>query len=281
MQSHGELKFSVNASFWIFLGGAVVLRMGYLAAMYTIAVVLHETAHYLVAKRLFYLCREIRVGIFGAVLYGDFGDVAGADRIKIALAGPVCNFVMCLLCLAVWWILPESYFFLESFFSANLSMGCVNLLPCYPLDGGRVLTGVLDGKVTNSLRVTQLCTYVCSFLCFLIFFVSLFSGQNLFHLGLFAVGLFSGVVAKGGGECYVRTAFLQSEKFLKHGMEKKILVFDQNSRLSDVAKRMRGNCLYCLEVVNSDMTTLRRFDVAELEQAVVTLPSDTLLKDLN
>lgn len=275
-----HLKFKINASFWVFLCLAVVFKRGYLAATYVIAVVLHETAHYLVSKRLFYRCNEIRLSVFGAVLYGDFKDVVGADRIKIALAGPFCNFSMCLVCLAAWWIVPETYYFTEPFFTANASMGCINLLPCYPLDGGRVLTGILEKHTEKSLQITKLCTYVCSFLCFGVFFVSLFTGHNLFALGLFAVGLFSGVLTKNGGECYVKTTFVTNRRFLRHGMEKKTLVFDGNSRLRDVAKRMQGNFLYCLEVVDSDMNVCSRYNVAQLEALVVDCPLDTPLKDL-
>ena len=41
------------------------------------------------------------VSIFGAVLYGDFQDVTPKDRIKIALAGPLCNVALCVVCLAL------------------------------------------------------------------------------------------------------------------------------------------------------------------------------------
>lgn len=277
-----RLKLRVNASFWVFLAVAVIFKQGYLATLYTLAMLLHETAHYVVAKKLFYRCNEIRVSIFGAVLYGDFQDVAGADRIKIALAGPMCNFVMCVLCLALWWIAPQSYYFSEAFFLANASMGCVNLLPCYPLDGGRVLTGVLENKLGKKpLKFTKICTYVCSILLFCVFIVSLFTRQKLFNVGLFALCLFCGVFTENGGECYVKTTFTQNKKrFLRHGMEKKTLVFDCNSSLRDVAKRMQGNYLYCLEVVDENMNVRRRYNVAQLENLVVSCPLDTPLNQL-
>lgn len=277
-----RLKLRVSASFWVFLAVAVIFKRGYLATLYTLAMLLHETAHYVVAKKLFYRCNEIRISIFGAVLYGDFQDVTGADRIKIALAGPFCNLIMCVLCFALWWIAPQSYYFSEAFFVANASMGCVNLLPCYPLDGGRVLTGVLENKLgKKALKATKICTYVTSFALFAVFVASLFLPQKLFNVGLFSLCLFSGVFTESGGECYVKTAFTQNKKrFLKRGMEKKTLVFDVNSTLRDVAKRMQGNYLYCLEVVDADMNVLRRYNVAQLENLVVSCPLDTLLNQL-
>ena len=249
--------------------------------MYSFAVVLHEIAHYVVASKLFYHCKEIQLGIFGAVLYGDFQDVAGADRVKIALAGPLANVALCLVCLALWWIVPDSYFFTESFFTANATMACVNMLPCYPLDGGRVLTGALEAKLgKKALSVTKKLTVGVSVTAFGVFAISLFTGDNLFSLGLFAVGLFSGIFAQDK-EFYVRTSLaVNKSRFLKKGMEKKTLVFSQKNRLSDVAKRMQGNFLYCLEVVDDDMEVVARYSVAQLEQLVLETELSTPLCEL-
>ena len=276
-----RVKINIKPSFWIFLVVAIVFKQGYFATMYSFAVLLHEISHYVVASRLFYRCKEIQLGIFGAVLYGDFQDVNGADRIKIALAGPLCNLALCLVCLALWWSLPTTYYYTESFFTANITMACVNMLPCYPLDGGRVLTGIFDRKLgSKALTLTKRFTVAFSLALFAVFIFSLFSGGNLFSLGLFAIGLFSGVFAHGR-ETYERTVFtMNRRRFMKKGMEKKTLVFYHNNTLSDVAKRMQGNFLYCLEVVDGDMRLLRSFNVAQLEQLVIDNPLDTPLNEL-
>lgn len=260
---------------------AVVFRQGYFAATYAIAVLLHELSHYLVASRLFYRCTEIQLSIFGAVLYGDFQDVTPADRIKIALAGPACNLVLCVVCSALWWIAPESYYYTENFFFANISMALVNMIPCYPLDGGRVLTGILEKKLEKrAVKVTKVLTVVISLTLFAVFVLSLFTRHNLFNVGAFAVCLFSGIFATGK-ECYVRTAFsVNRSRFLRKGMEKKTLVFSHKSKLSDVAKRMQGNFLYCLEVVDDNMQVIARYSVSQLEALIVDTPLDTPLANL-
>lgn len=277
-----RVKFKIKASFWIFMVAAIVFKQGYFAAIYTIAVVVHELAHYIVAGKLFYHCTEIQLSVFGAVLYGDFQDITAADRIKVALAGPVCNLILCLACLALWWILPDSYYYTEDFLTANLGMAFVNLLPCYPLDGGRVLTGLIEKRLSShrAVELTKKLTIALSVILFAVFVYSLFSKHNLFSLGLFAVGLMSGVFVSGN-ECYVKTTFATNKaRFLKKGMEKKTLVFNCNNMLSDVVKRMQGNFLYCLEVVNDEMQVISRYGIAELEQIVLSTPLDTPLKNL-
>lgn len=276
-----RVKLKVKPSFWAFLAISVLFRQGFFALNYAIAVVLHELAHYIVASKLFYHCKEIQVSIFGAVLYGDFADVTARDRIKIAVAGPLVNVILAVVCLALWWIAPESYYFSENFFTANVSIACINMLPCYPLDGGRTLTGLLEAKLGNkSIEILKKLTIILSLALFAVFVCSLFTGSNLFSLGLFAVCLFCGVFVKGK-ECYVKTTFAQNRnRFLKKGMEKKTLVFDENNVLRDVAKRMQGNFLYCLEVVDENYEVTSRYSVAELEQLVITKPLDTKLANL-
>lgn len=277
-----SIKFKVNPSFWLFLALSLYFKRGFFALTYTLAVVLHELAHYIVARRLFYHCQEIRISIFGAVLYGDLDSVTATDRIKIALAGPLANLVLCVICLATWWIFPESYVFTQPFFQANASMACVNLMPFYPLDGGRVVTGILQQKRdVDCTHIVKKVTMICSLLLFALFVVSLFTGHNLFSLGLFSAFIFSGVLTNKGGETYVKTAHVYAKKyFLAHGMEKKTLVFSSQNTLADVAKRMQGNYLYALEVVNDDMQIVACYSIADLEHIIITKPLSTQLKDL-
>ena len=277
-----SIKLKVNPSFWLFLALAVYFKRGFFAMTYTLAVVLHELAHYIVALKLFYRCQEIQLGIFGAVLYGDFDSVTASDRIKIALAGPLMNLVLCVVCLATWWMWPESYVFTQPFFQANASMACVNLMPFYPLDGGRVVTGILQLKrQTDCTHIVKKVTMICSLLLFVLFVLSLFTGHNLFSLGLFSAFLFSGVLTKSAGETYVKTAHVYAKNyFLAHGMEKKTLVFATQNTLADVAKRMQGNYLYALEIVNDDMQVVATFSIADLEHIIITKPLSTQLKDL-
>lgn len=278
-----RIKFKIDISFWLFILISILLKRGYFAAMYSIVVVLHEMAHYVVANKLFYHCREIRLGIFGAVLYGDFEDVEKSAEIKIAAAGPLVNICLCLLSLAAWWLYPDSYAFTQDFCEANLSMAAVNLLPCYPLDGGRIFTAVLQKRYSRvvAIGITKKITIGVSVWLFVVFMLTLATGSVFFNVGTFAVCLFVGVFAQSGGECYVKSAVMNHKrKLLKKGMEKKTLVFEQNNTVGNVAKRMQGNYLFCLDVVNEDMVTVRRFSIAELEHIVISYSPDTVLSQI-
>ncbi|MCF7686828.1 MAG: site-2 protease family protein [Cephaloticoccus sp.] len=123
-------------------------------------VVLHELGHSFMARRY-------GVGV-SRILLMPIGGMAEFDSIPreprkelwITLAGPAVNFVLAGL---LWWPvsrLPEVVY-LYSFnglilqlFVANLLMGTFNLVPAFPMDGGRILRAVLATKLTY-LRATK------------------------------------------------------------------------------------------------------------------------------
>ena len=278
----GKINLFVHPLFFLFgLYYALTGRI-FLFVICTVSAVIHELGHSYVASSKGYKLNKITLMPFGAVVSGDIDGLKPRDEIIVALAGPFINLAVGIFFVATWWIFPESYVFTQPFFQANASMACVNLMPFYPLDGGRVVTGILQLKrQTDCTHIVKKVTMICSLLLFVLFVLSLFTGHNLFSLGLFSAFLFSGVLTKSAGETYVKTAHVYAKNyFLAHGMEKKTLVFATQNTLADVAKRMQGNYLYALEVVNDDMQVVATFSIADLERAIITKPLSTQLKDL-
>ncbi|MCM1043743.1 MAG: hypothetical protein NC350_06055 [Corallococcus sp.] len=219
--------------------------------MYTLAMVLHECAHMAAARKMFYKCAEMQLSAFGAVLYGDFSDAGGKDRAFIAMAGPLANAVCMIVCAALWWIFPESYRFTLDFCEANAGMALVNLIPAYPLDGGRILVGILEKRKSyaQSLAAVKKLTVIISVGLFGVFVISLILGAGLYSMGLFAVFLMSGCFAKTKGKVFVRFSFAQNYlKRIKNGVEIKTLVFDDSVTVGKIAQKMQGGVLYRAEI---------------------------------
>lgn len=112
------------------------------------AVFLHELAHVLTAVSYGLRVREVELFLFGgvAVLEEDL-SLEPAAELPLALAGPLASFFLAGLGLAMkkweWGQEPLVSFFIE----ANLVLGVFNLLPFYPLDGGRILRSLLTERM--------------------------------------------------------------------------------------------------------------------------------------
>ena len=147
-----SIKYNMHKIFKLhplfFLVGLVFIILGQALAflIYFLVVVLHEFAHGFVAQKLGYGLNKIYLLPFGAMLDINQNFITREDEIKVALAGPICNFVLVFICLGIWWIFPETYAYTNFFVFCNIITGLVNLLPCYPMDGGRIMVAVLSEK---------------------------------------------------------------------------------------------------------------------------------------
>lgn len=101
---------------------------------YFFVLVLHESAHMLTAKSLGCQVAAITLLPFGFSARLN-GRIELWDQLCIAAAGPLCSLLIGVICLAM-----ESFRlstpFLRAFAIANFTIGFMNLLPVYPLDGG-------------------------------------------------------------------------------------------------------------------------------------------------
>ena len=275
-----RLRLNFHFSFFVALAIYALLGQAMDFVSYALAMVLHEIAHYLVASRLFYRCRQMQISCFGAVLYGDFQDAGSTDVVLIALAGPVANMLFALLAVAFWWIFPSTYYFTSSFVWGNVSMAVVNLMPVYPLDGGRVAVALLQRFTSKkrSLRIVRTFALAFAAALILVFVVALFCGELLLSMVIFAIFLLCSAFAKGK-TAFQRLSFLQNfSKRMVRGVEKKTLVFDVNATVSSVAKRMVGGSLYDVEIWHQGKL-VKRISFCQLDKLLQTShPNDRLVE---
>ena len=116
----------------------------------TLVAVQHECAHAFAAAKLGYKLRAIVLMPFGAVIDGDMRGVSLKDELFVALCGPLCNLITAVGFVALWWFAPTMYAFTDTAFYTSLSIGIINLLPAYPLDGGRILQCLLARLFSKS-----------------------------------------------------------------------------------------------------------------------------------
>jgi Zn-dependent protease len=134
------------------------------ALLLFVSVLIHELSHSLVAIRRGLRVRGITLFILGGVSNISGEPRAPADEFAIALVGPLTS----LLLAAEFWGLHQGLGPAETPASAvsqylafvNLLLGVFNLLPGFPLDGGRVLRSIVWGITRNFPRATQVATFI-------------------------------------------------------------------------------------------------------------------------
>jgi Zn-dependent protease len=146
--SHAQ---SSGAERWL---TAVVVAVAFFAS-----IVLHELGHSLVAQALGIRVRSITLFLFGGVAQLESEPRKPVHEVGIALAGPAVSIALSLLFSALASAAGEATLVsggLGWLGRVNLALGVFNLAPGFPLDGGRVLRGVLWAATGSFARATRI-----------------------------------------------------------------------------------------------------------------------------
>lgn len=133
------------------------------AAMMFTCVVLHELGHSAVALRYKIPVRRITLFIFGGVAEIGGEPPSAAAEFRIAITGPAVSFALAVLfaLLRVVVAPSEPMFALTEYLAyINASLALFNLIPGFPLDGGRVLRAIIWGANHNLRRATVIAANV-------------------------------------------------------------------------------------------------------------------------
>jgi Zn-dependent protease len=125
------------------------------------SVLVHELAHALVARAVGVPTAEIRLFVFGGVarIAGEPAD-PGAE-VLVAMAGPLVSVVLAGLAdLASWWVAGPAGDLLALLFLGNLVVAGFNLLPGFPLDGGRVARALVWRATGQRLLATRVTAFL-------------------------------------------------------------------------------------------------------------------------
>ena len=135
------------------------LAAALVAIAFFASIVLHELGHSLVAQALGIRVRSITLFLFGGVAQLESEPRKPMHEIAIALAGPAMSFALGGL---FWWLggaAGESTLSREGLHflgRVNLTLAVFNLAPGFPLDGGRVLRGVVWAATGSFARATRI-----------------------------------------------------------------------------------------------------------------------------
>lgn len=163
---------------------------------------------------------------YGALITGDIDGVKYKDECKIAISGPLINLYIALFFVALWWFVPDLYPLTDLVVLANFSLAIVNLIPCYPLDGGRFLYATLrlvfSKKIAN--MVSRGVSVIFSIALLILFLLSLKTAVNL-SLLFFSLFMFIGAISKSKENAFIRLySTINFDNFKEPKLVKRIIL---------------------------------------------------------
>lgn len=261
----GELKLGEHFGFHLLLIPLIfsACQSGYfrLFALSWLSALLHETAHIFTGIKLgvsfsgisllpFGICARLRQPVIKSPL----------NEILIALAGPFCN-----LFLSGIFGLLSPFLSMETTnygISANLAMFCLNLLPCLPLDGGRILRALLTlgSDALTAWRISLQISRILSVCLLVISVLLLLSVKFQFSLLLIGVFLLGNLCTeqRGLSRQALREILYHKEKLeLSQFNRTATLTADYRLPARKLLRQLSYHCYYIIQVVDENQRIIK------------------------
>lgn len=174
-------------------GEAVLTGLAFVILLFAI-IVMHELGHALTAQRFGIRTRDITLLPIGGVARLEKMPDDPKQELLVAFAGPAVNVV---LAIAIYLFLRatgglvgfEEVDFLKGgllprLMWANITLAIFNLLPAFPMDGGRVLRAFLALRM-DYVRATQIAAHIGQAMAFVFGFIGLFFNPFLVLIAFF------------------------------------------------------------------------------------------------
>jgi len=174
------------------LSTPLTFGLGLLAALGLFAgVVVHELGHSLVAMRYGYPISSITLWIFGGIANLEEMPENWKQELAIAIAGPIVSIALGLVSYGAFLAAPvgtgtaqaSAKFLLGYLALMNVALAGFNLLPGFPMDGGRVLRALL-ARTRPYARATQIAAEVGKLFAIVLGLFGLFGGGGLFLVAI-------------------------------------------------------------------------------------------------
>ena len=256
-----EGEFQVNNPQW---SDSLRWSLAVITAMlFFISIVVHELSHALVAKARHLPVRSITLFALGGVAQIEKEAADAKTEFWMGIVGPVTSAVIGLLCLgialALGWRAPE---FPREPLPAilmwlgiiNIGLAIFNMIPGFPLDGGRVLRGILWWITGNARRATTIAARVGQIIAFLMIIygvIRFFAGAGINGIWLAFIGWF---LLSASRESYAQMVVSDSLRGLRVAdvMSGEYTTIDANVNLQTFAEEhlMRSGRRFFVVTVN-------------------------------
>jgi Zn-dependent protease/CBS domain-containing protein len=218
-----------------------------------VCVVLHEFGHILVARRYGIEAPEVTLLPIGGVANMQALPDKPSQEFAIAVAGPAVNFVIAIVLLLLVGSFDAADLarlddprvsLLARLADANLFLAVFNLIPAFPMDGGRVLRALLAMKIGRA-RATRIAASVGQAFAFGLGFLGLFGNPLLIFIAIF-------IYVAAAAEAQM-TAIHESARGLSvaQAMETRFASLPADARLADAVDALLATAQHEFPVVDA------------------------------
>lgn len=202
-----------------------------------VCVTLHELGHALAAKRYGINTKDITLYPIGGVARLEKMPEKPRQELVVALAGPAVNLIIALLLSPVIIrsglaisesnnsLIIGSDNFLPMLGMLNITLAVFNLIPAFPMDGGRVLRALLAMRL-GRVKATQIAAGIGKLLAFGFIVLGFYSNPFLIFIGLFVI------LGANAEEQMVTTQALIVELTAKHAMMTNFISLEKEEPIS-------------------------------------------------
>jgi len=183
------------------------------------SILIHEFGHSLVAIKEGIPIKKITLFIFGGVSQMESEPMNPGTEFKVTAAGPLTSLLIALILGGFYYLVlsPGNIFSEAIFFVAqlNLIIAVFNLIPAFPLDGGRIFRSIVWYFNKNMLKATRISVALGSILSYLamgIGFLQVFLQGNLYGLWLIFLGW---MINQAGQSSYSQLVFKETFSGMK------------------------------------------------------------------
>ncbi|MBI2486388.1 MAG: site-2 protease family protein [Deltaproteobacteria bacterium] len=242
------------------LGKTTYWIMGAVSAILLfVCVLLHELSHSYVAQKSGIAVPKITLFIFGGVAQISEEPRSAKTEFNIAIAGPICSFMLAV----IFWILAKSDFASDDkrLFAVfnylafiNIALVVFNMIPGFPLDGGRILRAYLWNRWQDVKKATYIVSQIGSrfgIALMLLGLVSIFFGNLIGGIWFIFIGLFLNQAASSGYQMTILRDVLSGAK-VKNIMTSNVISVPESLSLNDLVQNYFYHYLFVSFPVVSD-----------------------------
>ncbi|WP_195822680.1 site-2 protease family protein [Roseobacter sp. MH60115] len=210
------------------------------------SLLLHELAHSIVARRLGVPIKGITLFLFGGVAELEAEPRSAAVEFWVALAGPAMSLALAL----GFWILAQLSEMLAAATPVSMVLGYLalinlilalfNLVPAFPLDGGRVLRAYLWHRKGDVLAATETAAQSGRVFAYVLMgfgLVALFNGAMVAGLWQIMIGFFVLMAARAAYQTQLAKAAFDNKTVVAL-MKRDPIVISPNMTLSEFVNRI-------------------------------------------